>query len=342
MRSLLPESRPVLALAPMQDITDLPFMRVMEKFGGPDYYVTEYFRVHENSSLCKTILHSITENTSGKPVFAQMIGQEARDLVRIARLLQEYPVAGVDINLGCPAPIVCRKDAGGGLLRKEEKLRGILGALREAVTGNFTVKTRVGYESDEEFASLLELFQEFDIDALAVHARTVKERYQTPVHPDRVKQAVAAMACPVIANGNVVDVATGRAYQKKTGATGLMIGRGAIRNPWIFDQLRQSFLGGEVKKIVYSDLLEYTRLLFEELASETHEYEERKHVNRMKKYMVYIAQGLHEDFEFTIRRAKEAKEFHTICNEYLSTEQLVPESPPENSKLFCGFGDLLK
>lgn len=341
MQGVFPEGIPALALAPMQDVTDLPFMRVMQAFGGPDYFVTEYFRVYENSPVDKYILRSITENKTGRPVFAQMIGQDVPSLVRIANKLQEYPVAGIDINLGCPAPVVCRKDAGGGLLRKPEKIRAILGGLRECVKGRFTVKTRIGYESEEEFDDLLEVFSEFDIDALAIHGRTVKERYQTPIHEDRVKQAVNRMACPVIANGNVVNVATGLTYLKRTNAAGLMIGRGAIRSPWLFQQLRDSFLGNEVQQTTSHDLFKYIQLLFDEVASEWTDYDERKHVNKMKKYMVYIAQGLNEDFEYKIRRAQSKIEFYTICEDFLSDKFALPELPPEKSKLFCGFTKLL-
>ena len=142
---------PTLALAPMQDVTNLPFMRVMQQYGGPDYYVTEYFRVHADYTLEKKILSSITENETGRPVFAQLIGQDIEALVRVAQQLQAYPVAGIDLNLGCPAPVVCRKDAGGGLLRKRGHMEHIIAALRDAVAGKFTVKTRVGYSTHEEF-----------------------------------------------------------------------------------------------------------------------------------------------------------------------------------------------
>lgn len=97
----------------MQDVTDLPFMRLMARYGGPDLYVTEYFRVTTDSKLDATILKSITEHDTGRPVIAQMIGQEIPALVRTAQMLEKHPVAGIDLNLGCPAPIVCRKDAGG-------------------------------------------------------------------------------------------------------------------------------------------------------------------------------------------------------------------------------------
>ena len=109
MRDLLPENRPLLILAPMQDITDLPFWRVMAHYGGPDVYYTEYFRVHRDSRPEKYIVRSIEENPDGKPVIAQMIGQDIEALRRTALDLQRRRIAGIDINLGCPAPIVCAR-----------------------------------------------------------------------------------------------------------------------------------------------------------------------------------------------------------------------------------------
>ncbi|BDS07609.1 hypothetical protein NT6N_26490 [Oceaniferula spumae] len=329
----------------MQDVTDLPFMRVMQRFGGPDIYVTEYFRVHAAYNLEKHILRSITESHTGRPVFAQMIGQDIDSLVRCAKELLAYPVAGVDLNLGCPAPVVCRKDAGGGLLRKTDHLRDMLGALREAISGKFTVKTRVGYHTHEEFDELLEIFKCYGIDTLTIHGRTVLERYRTPIHTDCIQRAVEQMDCPVIANGNVVDVETGTGLIERTGAAGLMIGRGAIRNPWIFDQLRAAWTGEEPKTITKHDLLEYIMDLYQELAayqqrSGQGSFEERKHVNRMKKYMVYIAQGLDEDFEFKIRRATTEDEFQGICRDFLNPHDPLPVRPPLESKLFCGFDAL--
>ena len=107
MKDLLPENRPILALAPMQDVTDLAFMRVMSHYGGgPDYFVTEYFRVHPDSSPEKKILRSITQNETGKPIFAQMIGMDIGSLVRTSKVLLQHGIAGMDINLGCPAPTV--------------------------------------------------------------------------------------------------------------------------------------------------------------------------------------------------------------------------------------------
>ena len=148
--NLLRAGAPVLALAPMQDVTTLQFMRVIARYGGPDVYWTEYFRVHGDSRPEKWILDSITKNPTGKPVVAQLIGNDIPALVRNAKLLQQFPVAAIDLNLGCPAPIVYRKCAGGGLLREPQRIDAILGALRDAVTIPFTVKTRIGFESAAE------------------------------------------------------------------------------------------------------------------------------------------------------------------------------------------------
>ena len=328
---------PRLVLAPMQDVTDLPFMRVIARRGAPDWFVTEYFRVHPDSKLDAYVLRSITENRTGKPVFAQMIGHSIPDLVRTAKELLRHPVAGIDLNLGCPAPIVCKKDAGGGLLRSPERVNEILGALREVIPGRFTVKTRVGYHDAEEFAGLLEVFRRHAIDLLTIHGRTVLERYQTPVHPDCVKLAVETLPCPVIANGNVVDVSTGQGYLARTGAAGLMIGRGAIRNPWLFAQLRASFASQPEPRSTHRDLYDYVRELYDELARETKRFDPLGHVQRMKKTMAYVAQGLPENFGFRILRAKTPEDFHSACADHLDHDDPLPIAPPESSKLFCGF-----
>jgi tRNA-dihydrouridine synthase len=337
MRDFLPSDRPALVLAPMQDVTDLPFMRVIARRGAPDWFVTEYFRVHPESCLNRYILRSIVENATGRPVFAQMIGRDLPSLVRTARELANHPVAGIDLNLGCPAPIVCRKDAGGGLLRSPETVNRLIGSLREAIPGKFTVKTRLGYTTAGEFPELLEIFRSHAIDGLTIHGRTVVERYQTPVHPDFVQMAVTMMPCPVIANGNVVDVETGLAYLALTGAAGLMVGRGAIRNPWIFSQLAAAFGSAPAAAPTYQDLREYVLELYDEIARETPKFNPLAHVQRMKKTLAYISHGLEGGFEYDMRRAKTPEDFQEICRRHLDHDIPLPAKPPVGSKLFCGF-----
>src|SRR5260221_1985449 len=236
---MLISETPLLALAPMQDVTDLPFWRLMTAYGGADVYFTEYFRVHATSNLDRNILRSITENPTGRPAIAQMIGNDIPSLVRTARELQEYPIVAVDLNLGCPAPVVYRKCAGGGLLREPRRVDAILGELRDAVKIKFTVKTRIGFDSPEVFSEFLPIFARHSLDLLTVHGRTVKEMYGPEVHYEYISRAVAEMPCPVLANGNVSSAQNATEILRLTGARGLMIGRGAIRNPWLFHQIRQ-------------------------------------------------------------------------------------------------------
>jgi tRNA-dihydrouridine synthase B len=127
--------QPLTALAPMQDVTDLAFMRVIAHYGAPDYFVTEFFRVHSQSRPEKHIIRSIDENQTGRPVFAQLIGENIHDLTRTVEELLRHPVAGIDLNLGCPAPKVYKKNVGGGLLREPAKIAEILTALRAVVPG---------------------------------------------------------------------------------------------------------------------------------------------------------------------------------------------------------------
>ena len=339
---MLPPNRPALFLAPMQDVTDLPFLRTIASHGGADLYVTEYFRVHIHSRLDPYILRSITENPTARPIIAQIIGQDIGELVRTVHELKKHPISGVDLNLGCPAPVVYRKNAGGGLLRNPEQVNEILGRLREACGEvPFTVKTRVGFESEDEFETLLSIFKKHAIDLLTIHGRTVKERYQTPVHDQTVRRAVDEMLCPVIANGNVVNGQTGLAYLQATKAAGLMIGRGAIRNPWIFAQLRAAFADQTIPTITGKMVLSYIQTLYEETAKEIPGYIEEKHVQKMKKYLVYIVQGHPAEFEHLIRRVKTRDEFFTTCREFLDHSQPSPDLPPENSRLFCGFSQFL-
>jgi tRNA-dihydrouridine synthase B len=321
---LLARGEPLLALAPMQDITDLPFWRLLSRYGGPDVYYTEYFRVHATSHLEKDILRSVTENPTGKPVIAQMIGNDVPSLLRTASELQKYPIAGVDLNLGCPAPVVYRKCAGGGLLREPERVDAILKALRGAISAvKFTVKTRLGFETIDQFDSFLEIFRRHSPDLLTVHGRTVREMYGPVVHYREIARAVNAVSFPVLANGNVDSPETAAFVRRETGARGLMIGRGAIRNPWIFDQIRQKTRGLPVFAPRGCDLLEYINALYE--AVKPADLKIEAHVQKMKKYMNFIAVGLDPEdrFIYEIRRVQTAEDFFSTCRRFLDHKNEV-------------------
>lgn len=309
--------QPLTALAPMQDVTDLAFMRVISHYGAPDYFFTEFFRVHAQSRPEKHILRSIDENTTGRPVFAQLIGEDLGHMERTARELLRHPVAGIDLNLGCPAPKVYKKNVGGGLLREPEKIAQILGTLRAAVPGLFTVKMRIGFQDTANYDRILELINEHRVDLLSVHGRTVKEMYRSEVHYDFIARAVERVRCPVLANGNVASPTRAAAVVAQTSAAGVMIGRHAIRNPWIFRQCREHFAGAPVTPITLADVREYVERLYR--ATQVPDLAERYHVNKMKKYLNFVGQSVDPagDFLHDMRRAETETELFAVCDRHL-------------------------
>lgn len=325
----------LLALAPMQDVTNLAFLRTLSRLGSlPDYFVTEYFRSSPHGrGLSPSKLSCITENETGVPIYAQIAGADPAALVRDAHALLRYPVAGIDLNAGCPAPLVCSKGAGAALLRVLNRLDAALAALRDAVpAGRLTVKCRLGWEDNAEWEQILPILARRSPDLLAVHARTRAGAYQSAVDARAVARAVREMACPVVANGNVVDQSTARAWMEAAAPAGLMIGRGAIRNPYLFRVLR----GGPAP--TYRDILAYAEILFEESGRTLLSGKEADHCHRMKKYLVYLAADLPEDFGYRMRRADTRHSLLGVLREYLASDEPFPPLPPESATLFAGVG----
>ncbi len=324
---MLAGAGPILALAPMQDVTDLPFMRLIHRYGDADVYFTEYFRVLPDSRLDPAILESITLNPTGRPIVAQMIGNDIDALVRTARELQQYPVAAIDLNLGCPVPVVYRKCAGGGLLRDPERVDRILGALRAAVEIPFTVKTRIGFDDVAVFEEFLPIFARHSLDLLTIHARTVKEMYRSAPRYEFITRAVAALSCPVMANGNIYSAAKAEEVLAETGARGLMIGRGVIRNPWLFRQIREQRSGAPIFRPTGRDVLEYVHALF--AAVSVRGIRESSQIQNMKKYMNFIGLGVEPTGEFLhrIRRVNTEADFFGVCAAYLDHAEPMPLEP---------------
>lgn len=301
----------------MQDVTDLAFMRVISRYGAPDFFFTEFFRVHSQSTPEREILRTIDENDTGRPIFAQLIGENLFDLRRTIVELLRHPIAGIDLNLGCPAPKVYKKNVGGGLLKDPAKIAEILKMMREEVPGLFTVKMRVGFSDTEYFRRLLDIVEENRVDLLSVHGRLVTQLYRGEVRYDLIGEAVVRVACPVLANGDISSPSRAVAVLASTKAAGVMIGRHAIRNPWIFSQLR-SLQSGEVPAPVpLSEVRSYVEFLYRTLS--TPEVAEKYQVSRIKKFLNFVGQGVDSEGAFlrAMRRAVTEKELFQICDEHL-------------------------
>lgn len=325
--------QPWTALAPMQDVTTRPFMQLLGRYGAPDLLFTEYFRVHGHSTLEAHIVDSILEHGTGRPVFAQLIGESLPDLKRTVQMIEArgLPVAGIDLNMGCPAPKVYKKNVGGGLLREPSKVDEVLQCLRASVKGRFTVKMRIGFDSDEHFETILNLVDKHKVDLLSLHARTVKEAYRSEVHYSYIQRAAERLTCPVLANGNITSVQKGQWVLDQTGSAGLMIGRSCIRNPWIFRQLREHFAGEPIFRPTLSHIRQYIEDLI--VATSTPNREGCYHINHMKKFLNFVGLGVDEDGQFLhdMRRAKSKADLDRICDHHLiengRADQFFPDEP---------------
>jgi tRNA-dihydrouridine synthase len=263
-------------------------------------------------------------------MLAQMIGNDIPALIRTARLLARHPVAGIDLNLGCPAPVVYRKCAGGGLLREPQRVDLILGHLRDAIPIPFTVKTRLGFASAAEFETLLPIFARHALDLLTVHGRTVADGYGGVVRYDLIAQAAATLPCPVLANGNIFSPEDAARVLRQTGARGVMLGRGAIRNPWLFRQIREHLAGQPLTLPTGREVLAYLRAL--DAAASTPDVSEACQVQALKKFSNQVGAGLPdaEAFLHASRRAKTRAEFFHVCATHLDHDRPLRLTPPSH------------
>ncbi len=311
---------PPTALAPMQDITFAPFMKLVAECGAPDYLFTAFYRVHEHSRLDDSIRECIEGNESGRPIFAQLIGEDPDHLARAVGELKGLPIAGIDLNLGCPAPKVYKKNVGGGLLRDPVRIGEILARLRAEIPGLFSVKMRFGFEDDRHFEIILDLLEANSVDLVSLHARTVRQLYRGRPDYTYIKRAVERLPCPVLANGDITSADKAAEVLALTGAHGVMIGRTAVRNPWIFRQCREKFSGTNVFAPTFGDVRHYVDRLWE--ATGEPGLADKHHIPRMKKLLNFIGLGVDPEGAFlrNMRTAQTAAELFAVCDAFLTAK----------------------
>jgi len=234
-----PVSKPILAFAPMKDISHPGLWDLLNSTGAPDIFCVPFYRVHESSRITSDIKQFLFWNHGESQLSVQIAGHHVESIIRAARELQQFPVSIIDFNIGCPVPIVCRKGAGGAILRNLNKLELILLKLRENIACNFSVKTRLGWDSTEEFPQILKIINNAHADLVTVHGRTVKQMYSGSVDLNAIELAAKTLNCKVLANGDIVNPDQAIQILRKTSVSGLMIGRAAVANPFIFNQIRQ-------------------------------------------------------------------------------------------------------
>jgi tRNA-dihydrouridine synthase len=229
-------------LAPMQGLTNRGLRDLFARWVQPDTLFTEFMRVAPGETgkrLSATDLQEMAPHEAGIPLVVQLIGHGTGALVEAAEIAQENGAVHINLNLGCPFGRMTTGLTGGGILQRPELLQELIPALRAAVSGSFSVKLRSGHTDPQQIFSLLRLFEDSKVDFLVLHPRTVVQEYEGLADHTITARVVQATGIPVIANGDVRSAAEGLQLLEQTRAAGLMLGRGAIADPLLFQRLRQ-------------------------------------------------------------------------------------------------------
>jgi tRNA-dihydrouridine synthase len=227
-------------LAPMQGLTNRALRALFVKWVRPDVVFTEFMRVSSVSSkrLTPSDRREIAADEDGVPLVVQLVGHGTEALVAAARAAQEMGAGHINLNMGCPYGRMTTGFTGGGMLRAPGELTELIPALRKAIDVTFSIKIRSGYDDPGQVLTLLPLFESAGVDFLVIHPRTVVQEYGGRADHAVTAAVVARTSLPVIANGDIRTAAEGMRVLKDTGAAGLMLGRGAIADPLLFQRLR--------------------------------------------------------------------------------------------------------
>lgn len=263
-------TRPLM-LAPMQGLTNRALRAYFVEHVRPDVIFTEFMQVKSapgGARLTPADMREIAAEQEGVPLVVQLVGHGREVLVSAARAAQEAGAAHININMGCPYGRMGSGLTGGGMLRCPDNLTEVIPALRETIDGSFSVKIRAGYDDPDQILSLLPLFESSGVDFLVLHPRTVVQKYGGAADHGVTARVVRGTRLPVIANGDIRNAADGDRVLGKTGAAGLMLGRGAIADPRLFLRLRGSAnpepcreeRSGELARYLREMLIRYGRL----------------------------------------------------------------------------------
>lgn len=254
---------PALVLAPMAGITDRPFRQLCRRLGAGlavSEMVTSDTRLWESTKSRKRLDHSAETG----PISVQIAGSDPAQMAAAAVANVAMGAQIIDINMGCPAKKVCRKAAGSALLRDEALVGDILEAVVQSVSVPVTLKIRTGWSpSERNGVTIARIAEAKGVQALAVHGRTRACRFMPTVEYDTIGEIKQAVSIPVLANGDIVDGPSARKVLDHTGADGLLIGRAAQGNPWVFREINHFLNTGS--PLSSPGLAERERILTEHL-----------------------------------------------------------------------------
>ena len=284
------EINPPLILSPMAGVTDVSFRRLIKRRGGVGLTVSEFISVEGLTRSNPKSKRQMRFYADERPFAVQIFGGQPERMRMAAEMAQEVGADILDINCGCPAPKVVKHGGGSGLLKDHERLETILKELKKAIKIPLTIKIRAGYfDHTINAVETAKLAESCGVEHIALHGRTKEQGYRGLANWDLVKQIKAVVSVPVSGSGDVATIEGAFARFHETGCDGVLIGRGAMANPWIFRQIEDAMYGRESFQPTLADkraiLLEYFDMLREDMP-------QTPAINRMKQLAGQFTRGL--------------------------------------------------
>jgi tRNA-dihydrouridine synthase C len=286
MKDLLPKDSsgcPFLILAPMEGVGDRCFRKAMAAIGGFDEAVTDFLRVPSNAHVESLAKRYDPLETYPLPLAVQLMGSDPSLMADMALEMEKKGAPRIDLNCGCPSNTVTGRGAGSSLLKDPRSLYEVAKALTQAVKTPVTLKMRSGYADTSLFEENLLAAQESGVRYVTLHPRTKVDGYGPPAKWEYIARAKALLKIPVVGNGDIVSVDTALAMLQITNCDALMIGRGAVVDPFIFHKIRSHFHGRDYSP-KWNDLCKYFEVYISEMPEDM---SVKVRVNKLKQLMSF-------------------------------------------------------